>query len=68
MLKIGNPRDAQAAGIGMVYQHFTLVPSMTVLENLTMGLGFRPGRIDWKTERAKLSAFLATMPVRCGYR
>ncbi|MDE8346146.1 MAG: ABC transporter ATP-binding protein [Acidocella sp.] len=60
--KVGNPRDAQGAGIGMVYQYFTLVPSMTVLENLTMGLGFRPGRIDWRAERAKLSAFLATMP------
>jgi simple sugar transport system ATP-binding protein len=61
-LKIANPRDAQAAGVGMVYQHFTLVPSMTVLENLTMGLGFHPGRIDWRAERAKLMAFLATMP------
>ncbi len=60
--KITNPRDAQTLGIGMVYQHFTLVPSMTVLENLTMGLGFRPGRIDWKAERANLTAFLATMP------
>jgi len=60
--KISNPRDAQAAGIGMVYQHFTLVPSMTVLENLTMGLGFSPGRIDWTAQRAKLLAFLKTMP------
>jgi len=61
-LKIGNPRDAQAAGIGMVYQHFTLVPSMTVLENLTMALGFHPGKIDWAAAREKLQAFLATMP------
>jgi simple sugar transport system ATP-binding protein len=63
-IKVANPRDAQQAGIGMVYQHFTLVPSMTILENLTMGLGFRPGRIDWKAEREKLQAFLATMPFR----
>jgi simple sugar transport system ATP-binding protein len=63
-LNISNPRDAQAAGIGMVYQHFTLVPSMTVLENLTMGLGFHPGRIDWAAARAKLQAFLATMPFK----
>jgi simple sugar transport system ATP-binding protein len=33
-----------------------------VLENLTMGLGFQPGRIDWQAARAKLSAFIATMP------
>ncbi|HEX3983590.1 MAG TPA: ABC transporter ATP-binding protein [Acidisoma sp.] len=63
-ITVGNPRDAQQAGIGMVYQHFTLVPSMTVLENLTMGRGFHPGRIDWKRERATLTAFLETMPFR----
>ena len=30
------PRDAHRAGIGMVYQHFTLVPGMTVAENLML--------------------------------
>ncbi|WP_459698318.1 ABC transporter ATP-binding protein, partial [Acidisoma sp. C75] len=57
-----NPREAQALGIGMVYQHFTLVPSMTVLENLTMGREARIGPIDWRAERAALAAFLETMP------
>src|SRR5262249_62069883 len=33
---IRSPHDAHALGIGMVYQHFTLVPSMTVAENLVM--------------------------------
>ncbi|MFY4728216.1 ATP-binding cassette domain-containing protein, partial [Nitrospira sp. BLG_2] len=33
---IRNPRDAQAFGIGMVYQQFTLIPNMTVLENLVI--------------------------------
>ncbi len=32
-----SPRDAIAAGIGMVHQHFTLVPSMTVAENVLLG-------------------------------
>jgi simple sugar transport system ATP-binding protein len=27
---VRSPRDAQALGIGMVYQHFTVVPNMTV--------------------------------------
>ncbi len=63
-IAVRSPRDAQARGIGMVYQHFTLVPSMTVLENLTMGKGFRLGRIDWAAERRALEAFLATMPFR----
>ena len=32
-----SPMDAIAAGIGMVHQHFTLVPAMTVAENLSLG-------------------------------
>jgi len=34
----GSPRDAIAAGIGMIHQHFTLVPSLTVTENVLLGL------------------------------
>src|SRR5258707_15197684 len=34
--EIGNPRAAHALGLGMVYQHFTLVPAMTVTEKLVM--------------------------------
>ncbi len=34
----GSPRDAIAAGLGMVHQHFTLVPSQTVTENVVLGL------------------------------
>ena len=33
---IASPRDAAALGIGMVYQHFTLVEAMTVAENLVL--------------------------------
>ncbi len=33
-----SPRDAFEAGIGMVYQHFRLVPNLTVAENLVLGL------------------------------
>lgn len=32
------PRDAIARRIGMVHQHFTLVPNLTVSENITLGL------------------------------
>ncbi len=31
------PKDAFAAGIGMVYQHFRLVANLTVAENLALG-------------------------------
>jgi ABC-type uncharacterized transport system ATPase subunit len=34
---INTPRDAIAYGIGMVTQHFTLVPTLTVAENLILG-------------------------------
>ena len=32
-----SPKDAIAAGIGMVHQHFMLVPVFTVAENVTLG-------------------------------
>lgn len=35
---IGSPRDAIRYGIGMIYQHFMLVPSQTVTENIILGL------------------------------
>ncbi|MGA1288537.1 MAG: ATP-binding cassette domain-containing protein, partial [Rubrivivax sp.] len=34
--EIRSPADARALGIGMVYQHFTVVPGMTVAENLLL--------------------------------
>ncbi|HEY3329586.1 MAG TPA: ABC transporter ATP-binding protein [Capsulimonadaceae bacterium] len=36
LIHIRSPKDATAFGIGMVHQHFLLVPVMTVLENLTL--------------------------------
>src|SRR5207253_5380171 len=36
---IESPRDASALGLGMVYQHFTLVPSLTGAENLVISRG-----------------------------
>jgi simple sugar transport system ATP-binding protein len=33
-----SPRDAIQAGVGMVHQHFMLVPSQTVAENVILGL------------------------------
>lgn len=36
-LRARSPRDAIAAGIGMVHQHFQLIPAMSVLENVILG-------------------------------
>lgn len=61
---IANPIVARTLGIGMVYQHFTLAPGMTVAENLLLAGGKTPALIDWKKKRAELDAFLATTPFR----
>ena len=61
---IRNPRDARACGIGMVYQHFTLVPSLTGAENLVISRADAPAVIDWKKENRALSEFLDRMPFR----
>jgi ABC-type sugar transport system ATPase subunit len=36
-IKIGSPRESLDLGIGTVFQHVQLVPSLTVLENLMLG-------------------------------
>jgi simple sugar transport system ATP-binding protein len=58
------PTVARALGIGMVYQHFTVVPGMTVAENLLIAKGDLPAVVDWKRVRAELRAFMDTAPFR----
>ena len=48
----GSPRDAMDAGVGMIHQHFQLVETMTVLQNIV--LGHEPsenGLVDTSTAR-----------------
>src|SRR5436190_6161680 len=40
-----SPKDALDRGVGMVYQHYRLVPSQTVAENLLLGLPGVPFRL-----------------------
>jgi len=42
---ISSPRDAIAQGIGMVHQHFMLIPVMTVAENVMLGVETTKGRL-----------------------
>jgi simple sugar transport system ATP-binding protein len=51
--KFGSPRDAIAAGIGMVHQHFMLVPVFTVADNVTLGIeeAGRAGLLDRRKTR-----------------
>ncbi len=59
---IKNPKDAHHFGIGMVYQHFTSVPAMTVAENLVLSRYDSPFLIDWQSEVSGLKAFMETAP------
>src|SRR4029079_6707350 len=59
---VGHPREAHQLGLGMVYQHFTLVPNMTVLEHFVLSRDHLPAVIDWVTERRRLKDFFSTTP------
>jgi len=50
---IDSPAAAIRLGIGMVHQHFQLIPSMTVLENVV--LGAEPGRLGMTDRAAALA-------------
>ncbi|MGF7243970.1 ABC-type uncharacterized transport system ATPase subunit [Pseudomonas oryzihabitans] len=62
--QIRTPRDSHALGIGMVYQHFTVAPGLSVAENLVLSRGDLGWRLDWPRERERLAAFMARMPFR----
>ena len=52
-----SPKDALAAGIGMVYQHFRLVSNLTVAENLALGnpeVGLRLSKSELEAEAREL--------------
>lgn len=51
-----NPNDAIALGIGMVHQHFQLVPVMTVAENIMLGSeSIKNGFLDTRTVAQRIS-------------
>ncbi|HEV3117856.1 MAG TPA: ABC transporter ATP-binding protein [Gemmataceae bacterium] len=61
-VEVKNPRQAHALGLGMVYQHFTLVENMTVVENMVMAREHLPAIINWRAETEQLRVFMQTMP------
>lgn len=61
---IRSPKDAHGYGIGMVYQHFTSVPAMTVAENLVLSRYDTQQIINWKKERARLHDFVDSSPFK----
>ncbi len=52
---IDGPGDAAKLGIGMVYQHFMLVPTLTVVENMILGVEPKKGlSLDLKSAREEV--------------
>ena len=59
---IDSPRRALELGIGTVYQHVTLVPTLTVLENLMLG-GAWSKPLDRTATRRRLAEIAATLGI-----
>jgi len=51
-VEIDSPRKALELGIGMVHQHFMVVPSLTVVENIVLGREPKKNRILLDTNKA----------------
>jgi general nucleoside transport system ATP-binding protein len=64
-VEFSSPRDAIDRGLGMVHQHFMLVETLTVTENII--LGSEPGRgpqIDYKAARTQVKELSARYGLR----
>ncbi len=51
-VKMRSPKDALKLGIGMVYQHFTLIPEFKVVENVLLGLDVTRRKLNLKSTAA----------------
>ena len=61
-LDLKGPRDAIRKGICTVYQELSLVPELSVAENLLLGvLPKRRGLIDWRAARARAKEILTSI-------
>ena len=61
-VEFNSPRDAIQAGVGMVHQHFMLVPSQTVAENVILGLQ----NVGWVLDTTQIEADVARIGAEFG--
>ncbi len=61
-LEMSSPKDAISVGIGMVHQHFELVPPMSVIENVVIGTSAKQW-LDLRDARRRLEEFFADYDV-----
>src|SRR6185436_10429761 len=59
-----SPRDAIAHGVGMVHQHFALVPSQTVAENVMLGMEQPRFRLDLRRAETEIEAIAGDVGLR----
>src|SRR5215212_5877988 len=64
-VKIASPTDAINLGIGMIHQHFMLVPSLTVAENVALGLPSSRGPL---TDLDRVSKRIVELAKRYGLK
>ena len=64
-----SPVDAQRSGIAAVHQELSLIPELSVAENILLGRlpqkpGMIPGRVDWTRTRRHAEELLSRLDVR----
>ena len=65
-VRFGSPADAKARGIGMIYQELSVLPTLSVAENVFLGRQptNRAGLVHWKGMRARAAAALRELGIR----
>jgi ribose transport system ATP-binding protein len=66
LVRFKSPADAKARGIGMIYQELSLMPALTVAENVFLGRQpvNRFGVVDWKRIRREAARQLSEFDIR----
>jgi ribose transport system ATP-binding protein len=64
-VRFGSPAEAKARGIGMIYQELSVIPALTVAENVFLGRQptTRAGLINWKRMRVEATQQLRALGI-----